>query len=77
MAKLVERGYTSDPVQAWKGSLKKPTIDDDSRSEASSTSSAGHAPDFGYLLNMALLSLSKEKKEELLKQRDNKVTRAV
>ena len=33
--------------------------------------------DFDYLLNMPLLSLSKEKKEELLKQRDDKVTRVV
>ena len=28
--------------------------------------------DFGYLLNMPMLSLSKEKREELLEQRDNK-----
>lgn len=35
---------------------------------------AGSGPDFNYLLNMSLLSLSKEKKDELLKQRDDKVT---
>ena len=75
--RLVERGFASDPVETWKESVKRPTIDDNTRSEASSTSSADHGPNFGYLLNMALLSLSKEKKEALLKQRDNKVTRAV
>lgn len=29
-------------------------------------------PDFNYILNMALWCLSKEKKDELLKQRDDK-----
>ena len=45
---------------------------DDSSSVASSASGAG-GPDFNYLLSMSLLSLSREKKEELLKERDNKV----
>ena len=45
---------------------------DDASSVASSASSAG-GPDFNYLLSMSLLSLSREKKEELLKERDNKV----
>ena len=57
----MERGYTSDPVKIWSN---KGIVED--------TSS-----DFDYLLNMPLLSLSKEKKEELLKQRDDKVTRVV
>ena len=81
--KLVERGYPSDPVKVWKESQKKNNViieetdDDDSRSETSSVSSSSSTsssgPDFGYLLSMAILSLSKEKKEELLKQRDDKV----
>ena len=74
--KLVERGYTSDPVKSWKESQKSNAVEedtDDTRSEVSSTSSTA-GPDFAYLLNMALLSLSKEKKDELLKQRDDKVT---
>ena len=77
MTRLVEQGFASDPVETWNESVKRPTIDDDTRCEASSTSSAGHGPNFGYLLNMPLLSLSKEKKDELLRQRDDKVTRAV
>lgn len=46
---------------------------DDASSVASSASSAG-GPDFNYLLSMSMLSLSREKKEELLKERDNKVS---
>ena len=45
---------------------------DDASSVASSASGAG-GPDFNYLLSMSMLSLSREKKEELLKERDNKV----
>ena len=73
--KLVERGYTSDPEKSWKESQKSKAVEeytDDSRSEVSSTSSTA-GPDLAYLLNLALLSLSKEKKDELLKQRDDKV----
>lgn len=73
---LVQRGYPSDPVKAWKDVQKSngPEGDtDDASSVASSASSAG-GPDFNYLLSMSLLSLSREKKEELLKERDNKVS---
>ena len=75
---LVQRGYPSDPVKAWKDIQKSsgPGEDvDDASSVASSASSAG-GPDFSYLLSMSLLSLSREKKEELLKERDNKVSDA-
>ena len=47
---------------------------DDASSVASSASGAG-GPDFNYLLSMSMLSLSREKKEELMKERDNKVRR--
>lgn len=72
---LVQRGYKSDPVKAWKDlneNLKNQDTDDDTSSVASSTASNA-GPDFNYLLNMTLLSLSQEKKDELLKQRDEKV----
>lgn len=72
----MQRGFPSDPVKAWKDLQKKgpeEDLDDDTSSEASSASSSG-GPDFGYLLSMSLLSLSREKKEELLKERDNKVS---
>ena len=81
--KLVERGFPSDPVKVWKESQKKSIAvieetDSESQSETSSVSSISGSstsgPDYGYLLSMAILSLSKEKKDELLKQRDDKVT---
>uniref|UniRef100_A0A8D0CY38 DNA topoisomerase 2 n=1 Tax=Sander lucioperca TaxID=283035 RepID=A0A8D0CY38_SANLU len=61
---LVQKGYESDPVAAWSKSQEKvPSVD--------SGSSSG--PNFNYILNMPLWCLSKEKVEELLKQRDHKV----
>ena len=73
---LVQKGYPSDPIKAWK-ELQKSNVPedgdvDDASSVASSASGAG-GPDFNYLLSMSMLSLSREKKEELLKERDNKV----
>ena len=76
---LVERGYVSDPVKAWKLKVEKDIAFDDDESEApitdiaSSTSTTSGGPDFQYLLSMAIMSLSREKKEELLRQRDLKV----
>ena len=74
---LVQRGYPSDPLKAWKDAQKSNAPEegdlDDASSVASSTSSTS-GPDFGYLLSMSMLSLSREKKEELLKERDNKVS---
>ncbi|XP_034271655.1 DNA topoisomerase 2-alpha isoform X1 [Pantherophis guttatus] len=72
---LVERGYDSDPVKTWKESQKKDTeedIEEDTDKENQSTAASG--PDFNYLLNMPLWYLTKEKKDELCKQRNNKET---
>lgn len=41
--------------------------------DASSASGSTSGPDFNYILNMSLWSLTKEKVEELIKQRDSKV----
>lgn len=41
--------------------------------DASSASGPTSGPDFNYILNMSLWSLTKEKVEELIKQRDSKV----
>lgn len=71
---LVERGYLSDPIREWKSSQSRQSMLDDESDEAESNSSTGSsAPDFQYLLGMAIMSLSREKKDELLKQRDEKV----
>ena len=74
---LIKRGYDSDPVKAWKEAQKKASPEqggaetEDEGEGAEPTPSSG--PDYNYLLGMALWSLTKEKKEELLKNRDAKV----
>uniref|UniRef100_A0A8C9LDZ3 DNA topoisomerase 2 n=1 Tax=Pavo cristatus TaxID=9049 RepID=A0A8C9LDZ3_PAVCR len=65
---LIQRGYESDPVKAWKELQNKEEEGDESDEE----SAAATGPDFNYLLNMPLWYLTKEKKDELCKQRDNK-----
>uniref|UniRef100_A0A667ZNP7 DNA topoisomerase 2 n=1 Tax=Myripristis murdjan TaxID=586833 RepID=A0A667ZNP7_9TELE len=72
---LVQKGYESDPVAAWVRAQEKAQDEDerdgnDSDSSIDSGSSSG--PNFNYILNMPLWCLTKEKVEELLKQRDHK-----
>ncbi|KAF6031210.1 TOP2A [Bugula neritina] len=67
---LVKEGYDSDPVKAWKVSQSKERVVDGEGEEEESDPRSG--TDFAYLLNMPLLNLTREKKEELLKQRDDK-----
>lgn len=69
---LLEKGYASDPVKTWKKSITVESPVDD-ESEAGSVISSESGPDFNYILNMNLWSLSKEKKEELLNERNKKV----
>ncbi|NWU93383.1 TOP2A topoisomerase, partial [Upupa epops] len=68
---LVQRGYESDPVKAWKESQNKEEQEEEGE-ESDKESAAAAGPDFNYLLNMPLWYLTKEKKDELCKQRDNK-----
>ncbi|XP_036429083.1 DNA topoisomerase 2-alpha [Colossoma macropomum] len=70
---LQEMGYDSDPVKAWKQAQEKEVEeeageDDDQKEEQSS------GPDYNYLLSMPMWFLTKEKKDELCKQRDAKLT---
>uniref|UniRef100_A0A8C2E5A2 DNA topoisomerase 2 n=1 Tax=Cyprinus carpio TaxID=7962 RepID=A0A8C2E5A2_CYPCA len=70
---LVQRGYESDPVAAWNKAQEKVSTEKDeelNQSELDSGSSSG--PNFNYILNMPLWCLTKEKVQELLKQRDLK-----
>ncbi|XP_070702301.1 DNA topoisomerase 2-beta isoform X1 [Pempheris klunzingeri] len=72
---LVQKGYESDPVAAWVKAQEKAQEEDyqegnDSDSSVDSGSSSG--PNFNYILNMPLWCLTKEKVDELLKQRDQK-----
>ena len=68
---LKSRGYRSDPVKAWKAE-----ISDESEEEAEEEeqSQSKGQPDYNYLLSMQLWSLTREKKEEMLKNRDKKVS---
>ena len=70
---LKSRGYASDPVKAWKESISE-REDDEEGSENGEESVSTADADYNYLLSMQLWSLTKEKKEELLKNRDKKVT---
>lgn len=68
---LKSRGYRSDPVKAWKAE----TIDEQEEGEDAEEDTGGKGqPDYNYLLSMQLWSLTREKKEELLKNRDKKVS---
>uniref|UniRef100_A0A4W3J3D7 DNA topoisomerase 2 n=1 Tax=Callorhinchus milii TaxID=7868 RepID=A0A4W3J3D7_CALMI len=71
---LVQRGYESDPVKAWKDAHEKSATEEDALEldDNSSLSIAGTGPDFNYIMNMPLWCLSKEKVDELLKQKDSK-----
>ncbi|NXT15797.1 TOP2A topoisomerase, partial [Prunella fulvescens] len=69
---LIQRGYESDPVKAWKEAQNKDEEGGGEEEESDKESAAASGPDFNYLLNMPLWYLTKEKKDELCKQRDNK-----
>ncbi|KAH0626856.1 hypothetical protein JD844_002113 [Phrynosoma platyrhinos] len=64
---LIQRGYDSDP-----GNDDDTSEEGESEKENESVGTTG--PDFNYLLNMPLWYLTKEKKDELCKQRGDKET---
>lgn len=67
---LKSRGYRSDPVKAWKAEMSD---EHEEGEDGDEEAKAKGQPDFNYLLSMQLWSLTREKKEELLKNRDKKV----
>ncbi|XP_024601333.1 DNA topoisomerase 2-alpha [Neophocaena asiaeorientalis asiaeorientalis] len=75
---LIQRGYDSDPVKAWKEAQQK--VPDEEENEESdneketekSDSVTDSGPTFNYLLDMPLWYLTKEKKDELCKLRNEK-----
>ncbi|XP_063044245.1 DNA topoisomerase 2-alpha [Engraulis encrasicolus] len=69
---LQEMGYDSDPVKAWKQAQEKEEEEDGEEGEEKEEEAAG--PDYNYLLSMPMWYLTKEKKDELCKQRDAKMT---
>lgn len=72
---LQRKGYDSDPVRAWKkiqdreAALEENGDDDESDGEDESRKDQ----EYDYLLGMQMWSLTKEKKDELLKHRDAKI----
>uniref|UniRef100_A0A3B3QKM3 DNA topoisomerase 2 n=1 Tax=Paramormyrops kingsleyae TaxID=1676925 RepID=A0A3B3QKM3_9TELE len=68
---LQEMGFDSDPVKSWKQAQEK--VDESSEGEEEKEQDTS-GPDYNYLLNMPMWYLTKEKKEELCKQRDAKLT---
>nr|XP_046233630.1 DNA topoisomerase 2-alpha isoform X1 [Scatophagus argus] len=71
---LQQMGYDSDPVKAWKLAQEKneEQMEEEEEEEAEKEDTSG--PDYNYLLSMPMWFLTKEKKEELCKQRDAKMT---
>ncbi|XP_029976326.1 DNA topoisomerase 2-beta isoform X2 [Salarias fasciatus] len=72
---LVQKGYESDPVVAWTKAQEKAQDEEDrdgNESDGSVDSGSSSGPNFNYILNMPLWCLTKEKVEELLRQRDLK-----
>uniref|UniRef100_A0A4W4H9A8 DNA topoisomerase 2 n=1 Tax=Electrophorus electricus TaxID=8005 RepID=A0A4W4H9A8_ELEEL len=70
---LVQRGYESDPVAAWNKAQEKVDLHMRPGSDSSLNSGSSSGPNFNYILNMPLWCLTKEKVDEVLKQRDIKV----
>ncbi|XP_078501642.1 DNA topoisomerase 2-alpha isoform X2 [Lissotriton helveticus] len=71
---LVDRGYDSDPVKTWKQAQEKEEAGEMIEEEEAENAAPTSGPDFNYLLNMPMWYLTKEKKDELCKQRDTKIT---
>ncbi|KAF4531798.1 hypothetical protein B566_EDAN014504, partial [Ephemera danica] len=69
---LVQRKYDSDPVRTWKSEQLKDDEAEEPRGEGEEEVDEG-GPDFDYLLGMKMWSLTLERKQELLKQRDLKL----
>ena len=80
---LQSSGYPSDPVKKWKQSVSDDIEEEEGEGEGeeggveregSGDGGKGDDADYNYLLSMSLWSLTLEKKEEILKKRDEKVS---
>ncbi|XP_077062065.1 DNA topoisomerase 2-alpha [Siphateles boraxobius] len=69
---LQQMGYDSDPVKAWKEAQEKDVEEEAEEDEEKEEDKSG--PDYNYLLSMPMWFLTKEKKDELCRQRDAKMT---
>ncbi|XP_062859298.1 DNA topoisomerase 2-alpha [Trichomycterus rosablanca] len=71
---LQEMGYDSDPVKAWKASQEKEPEEEGGDGDEEKEKEDRSGPDYNYLLSMPMWFLTKEKKEELCKQKDAKLS---
>ncbi|XP_051522968.1 DNA topoisomerase 2-alpha-like isoform X2 [Myxocyprinus asiaticus] len=69
---LQQMGYDSDPVKAWKQAQEKEAEEDDGDDDKEQEEETS-GPDYNYLLSMPMWFLTKEKKDELCRQRDEKL----
>lgn len=75
---LQQMGYDSDPVKAWKQAQEKEMDSEEQQQqqegeEEEEDAENSQGPDYNYLLSMPMWFLTKEKKDELCKQRDTKI----
>ncbi|KAL0111447.1 hypothetical protein PUN28_012974 [Cardiocondyla obscurior] len=80
IAELVRSKYTSDPVLAWKLTQNREEVLEDQQETAENdtenvipTVEAIEKENYDYLLGMTMWNLTKEKKDELIRQRDEKI----
>ncbi|XP_064478636.1 DNA topoisomerase 2-alpha-like [Ornithodoros turicata] len=74
---LVDRGYDADPLIEWKKQLKQKQGEEEEEQDDGAESQGEEERDesaesYNYLLGMPLWSLTRERKEDLLKKRDEK-----
>merc|ERR1711913_67275 len=77
VSELLKRGYDPDPVKAWtKVQDRERALEeerDEEVSEQEDEDQDTQASEFDYLMSMAMWNLTKEKKDQLLKKRDEKL----
>ncbi|XP_024944592.1 DNA topoisomerase 2 isoform X2 [Cephus cinctus] len=79
IAELVRRNYDSDPVMVWKLSQNREEVLEWQEEAVENADGEVDAPtiekeNYDYLLGMTMWSLTKERKDELLRQRDEKIS---
>ena len=71
---LLERKYDSDPIKTWKREIAKSLDDEEEEKKGKDDEEEEEeGRDFDYILGMKLWSLTKERKEALLVERDRKL----
>ncbi|KAG8228870.1 hypothetical protein J437_LFUL007607 [Ladona fulva] len=69
---LMKKGYDSDPVKNWKMKQNKEEVLNELLEDSQPEETDVDGVDYDYLLGMTMWSLTKERKDELLKKRDEK-----